>query len=170
MALTLAWATSASAFSISFIEPISPTANISATTDLLNATVTTSPELASISALIPTLPGESLPPLVFALREGTITGPISDLLTISMTNGSLTASFQSDAETGLSGTPDLNAIETTLPQLFTLGVVSATGSATFAFTFQSDLDLAPVPEPATLLLFGSSLAGFGAVWRRYRHS
>ncbi len=151
VALTLAWATSASAFSISFIEPISPTANISATTDLLNATVTTSPEL-------------------FALREGTITGPISDLLTISMTNGSLTASFQSDAETGLSGTPDLNAIETTLPQLFTLGVVSATGSATFAFTFQSDLDLAPVPEPATLLLFGSSLAGFGAVWRRYRHS
>src|SRR6266478_2744504 len=142
VALTLAWATSASAFSISFIEPISPTANISATTDLLNATVTTSPELASISALIPTLPGESLPPLVFALREGTITGPISDLLTISMTNGSLTASFQSDAETGLSGTPDLNAIETTLPQLFTLGVVSATGgSATFAFTFQSDLDL-----------------------------
>lgn len=85
-------------------------------------------------------------------------------------NGSLTASFQSDAEAGLSGTPDRNAIETTLPQLFTLGVVSATGgSATFAFTFQSDLELAPVPEPSTLLLFGG-MAGLGAVWRRSRRN
>jgi hypothetical protein len=33
-----------------------------------------------------------------------------------------------------------------------------------------DDGLAPVPEPSTLLLFGSSLAGFGAVWRRYRPS
>jgi hypothetical protein len=31
-------------------------------------------------------------------------------------------------------------------------------------------DLAAVPEPSTLLLFGSSLAGVGALWRRYRHS
>jgi type VI secretion system secreted protein VgrG len=30
--------------------------------------------------------------------------------------------------------------------------------------------LAPVPEPSTLFLFGSSLAGVGAMWRRYRHS
>jgi hypothetical protein len=36
-------------------------------------------------------------------------------------------------------------------------------------TTQSDLDLAPVPEPSTLLLFGSSLAGLGTLWRRYRH-
>ena len=172
VALTLAWATSASAFSISFIEPVSETANISATTDLVNATVTTSPELASISAVIPGLPGVSFAPLAFALREGAITGPISDLVTISMTNGSLTASFQSDAETGLSvsGTPVLNAIETTVPQLFTLIVASEVGSATFAITLQSDLDLAPVPEPSTLLLFGSGMAGLGAVWRRSRRN
>lgn len=87
-----------------------------------------------------------------------------------MTNGSLTASFQSDAETGLSGTPDLNAIETAL-NLFTFGVIVANGdSAFFAFTLQSDLDLAPVPEPSTLLLFGSVMAGLGAVWRRSRRN
>ena len=85
----------------------------------------------------------------------------------------VTASFQSDAETGLSsGTPVGLTVETGLPQLFTLMVVNGANgaSATFEFTLQSDLDLAPVPEPSTLLLFGSSLAGFGAVWRRYRHS
>ena len=31
-------------------------------------------------------------------------------------------------------------------------------------------DLAATPEPSTLLLFGSSLAGVGALWRRYRPS
>jgi hypothetical protein len=39
----------------------------------------------------------------------------------------------------------------------------------FTINTQSDLDLAPVPEPSTLLLFGSSLAGLGTLWRRYRH-
>jgi PEP-CTERM motif-containing protein len=174
VALTLAWATSASAFSISFIEPISPTDNISATTDLGHATVTTSPELASISAFIPTLSGVSLAPLAFALREGPVdSAPISDLVTISITNGSVTASFQSDTETGLSGpTPVLNATEATFPQLFTLTLLAADFSeiATFAITVQSDLDLAPVPEPSTLLLFGFSMAALGAVWRRSRRN
>jgi len=79
VALTLGWATSASAISISFIEPTSETANISATTDLLNATVTTSPELASINALIPTLVGVSIStPLAFALREVTTIFPPPD--------------------------------------------------------------------------------------------
>jgi hypothetical protein len=32
----------------------------------------------------------------------------------------------------------------------------------FTINTQSDLDLAPVPEP-------SSLAGLGTLWRRYRH-
>jgi hypothetical protein len=31
-------------------------------------------------------------------------------------------------------------------------------------------DLAATPEPSTLFLFGSSLVGVGALWRRYRHS
>jgi hypothetical protein len=167
VALTLAWAGSASAISISFIEPISPTASIGVTTDLVGATITTSPELASVSISSPALVGLSLSAAI-ALREGSLAGPISDLVTVSLASGTLTASFQSDAEAGLPGTPLVNLVETGLPQV-ALSVDLGT-LASLSITTQSDLDLAPVPEPSTLLLFGSSLAGFGAVWRRYRHS
>jgi hypothetical protein len=45
------------------------------------------------------------------------------------------------------------------------------GGTTFNATFALSGDLEPVPEPSTLLLFGSSLFGMGgALWRRYRHS
>ncbi len=154
VALTLAWVGSASAISISFIEPISPTANIGVTTDLVGATITTSPELASVSVSVPALVGLSLSAAI-ALREGSLAGPIS-------------ASFQSDAEAGLPGTPLLNLVETGLPQLALS--VDLSSLVSLSITTQSDLDLAPVPEPSTLLLFGSSLAGLGTLWRRYRHS
>ena len=167
VALTLAWVGSANAISISFIEPISPTANIGVTTDLVGATITTSPELASVSISVPALVGLSLSAAI-ALREGSLTGPISDLVTVSLASGTLTASFQSDAEAGLPGTPLVNLVETGLPQLALS--VDLSSVLSLSITTQSDLDLAPVPEPSTLLLFGSSLAGFGAVWRRYRHS
>jgi len=50
--------------------------------------------------------------------------------------------------------------------------VPIAGSIDLTVNLQSDLDNggSTVPEPSTLLLFGSSLAGVGAVWRRYRHS
>ncbi len=167
VALTLAWVGSASAISISFIEPISPTANITVTTDVLGATITTSPELASVSISSPALVGLSLSTAI-ALREGSLTGPISDLLTVSLASGTLSASFQSDAETGLPGTPLVNLVETGLPQLALS--VDLSSLVSLSITTQSDLDLAPVPEPSTLLLFGSSLAGLGTLWRRYRLS
>jgi PEP-CTERM motif len=166
MVLTLGWVGSASAISISFIEPISPTASIGVTTDLVGATITTSPELASVSISSPAPVGLSLSAAI-ALREGSLTGPISDLLTVSLASSTLTASFQSDAETGLPGTPLVNLVENGLPQLALS--VDLSSVVSLNITTQSDLDLAPVPEPSMLLLFGSSLTGVGVLWRRYRH-
>jgi hypothetical protein len=62
----------------------------------------------------------------------------------------------------------VNLVESGVPQL-ALSLTLA-NIATLSVTTQSDLDLAPVPEPSTLLLFGSSLAGLGTLWRRYRRS
>ena len=95
--------------------------------------------------------------------------------------------FESDAETALSGTGLID--ETGLPQIALQSSLSVplVGSIDLTVNVQSDLDnggggggggggdngggdLSAVPEPSTLLLFGSSLAGVGAVWRRYRHS
>jgi hypothetical protein len=127
----------------------------------------TSPESASVGVSIPALVGLSLSAGV-ALREGALTGPISDVLTVDITNGFLHATFQSDTELPLPPNPGLvNVVENGLPQpAFSLGL----GEIALSITTQSDLDLAPVPEPSTLLLFGSSTAGVGALWRRYRHS
>ena len=44
--------------------------------------------------------------------------------------------------------------------------VFQTGAFTYGFLYQGDLALAPIPEPATLLLVGSALAAVGVVSRR----
>jgi PEP-CTERM motif len=168
VAVTLAWAGSATAASISFLEPISPTANIMVATDILGASITTSPELASVTATVVGVDIDSPLSASVALREGSLTGPISDLLTVSLsTSGSLTATFQSDTETPLTGTPLVNLVENGLPQIAFTAELDDVG---LTITTQSDLDLAPVPEPGALLLFGSSLAGLGVVLRRHRRS
>jgi hypothetical protein len=120
---------------------------------------------------------------------------ISDLVTV-RAFGTLGAqvSFQSDTEVGLTIPPGIVSITTLLPETGLLQAALSSSvslgqllSLEFAISLQSDLDngggggggngggngggdLAAVPEPSTLLLFGSSLAGFGAVWRRYRHT
>ncbi len=93
-------------------------------------------------------------------------------------------SFQSDTETALTLPPGIVTTllpETGLPQiaLQTSLSVPRVGSVDLTVNVQSDLDngggngggdLAPVPEPSTLLLFGSSFAWLGALWRRSRHT
>jgi hypothetical protein len=178
MTLTLAWVGSASAISISFLEPISPTVNIGVSTDLgALASVFTSPELATVSVGNVTV-GPSTVLLSIGLTEPGTTN-VSDLVTVRAFTQlpGFQVSFQSDSETPLTLPPGIVTTllaETGLPQIafsseLTLPLV---GNVALLITTQSDLDNggAPVPEPSTLLLFGSSLAGFGAVWRRYRHS
>jgi hypothetical protein len=68
-------------------------------------------------------------------------------------------------------------------RLVSLGITGLTGSNVFSVTFAnadagreqffliSEDDLAPVPEPGTLLLLATSLLGIGGVaWRRQRRS
>jgi hypothetical protein len=187
IAVTLAWVSSASALSISFLEPLSPTGNIDVS--VMNLTtpgvVSTSPELATVTVGTVTTSSTLLARVALTQpgsmhREGGGMG-VSDLLELRTFSGSgptaapvgFQVSFQSDGEMGITNPGGLTAVivENGLPQTllsgaFTLPVV---GSVDLTVTGQSDLD--PVPEPSTLLLFGSSLLGMGgALWRRYRHA
>jgi hypothetical protein len=182
-AVSLVWVGSASALSISFLEPVSPTANIDVS--VMNLTtagvVATSPELATLTVGTVTTTSTVLAQVGLTQpgsmhREGGGQG-VSDLLTLrtfSVPGGALVGfqvSFQSDGEMGVdrpSGSivliPETGHPQIALDGDFTLPLV---GSVDLTVTTQSDLD--PVPEPSTLLLFGSSLLGMGGtVWRRYR--
>jgi hypothetical protein len=154
--------------------------------------VFTSPELATVS--FGNVTGPSIVVAAVALTEPG-SSAISDLVTV-RAFGTLGAqvSFQSDTEVGLTIPPGIVSITTLLPETGLLQPALSSSvslgqllSLEFAISLQSDLDngggggggngggngggdLAAVPEPSTLLLFGSSLAGFGAVWRRYRHT
>jgi hypothetical protein len=190
MVLTLGWVGSASAISISLsftdlipgadivvggvpglngVPPLPPPFST------IPIAVFTSPELATVS--FGNVTGASTVVASVALTEPG-SSLVSDLLTLRLfgTVGAQ-ARFESDTETALTLPPGIATLllpETGLPQIafqqsFFIPIV---GSIDLTVNTASDLDNggAPVPEPSTLLLFGSSLAGFGAVWRRYRHS
>jgi len=186
VAATLTWVGSASALSISFLEPLSPTGNIAVSVVDLTAggVISTSPELASL--VVGTVTTSSTVLARVGLTQpgsGHLEGGgagLSDLLTL-RTFSSLTGapvgfqvSFQSDSETGIPNPGGLTAtiVETGLEQLLLSGTFSLPVVGLVDLTVTGRSDLEAVPEPATLLLFGTTMTGLGlaARWRRRRQS
>ena len=159
----------ASALMISFTEPVEGTANIIVATDIPGSMIMTSLESASLSAQ---LVGSVIPEpvsMLIALREGSLTGPISDLLSVSLSiTGALSASFTSDSEMPLTGSPTVSLVETGFPQpAFSMSLGALLGS--LAISIQSDLDpITTTPEPSTLLFLGSALVGLAGFMLRRR--
>jgi hypothetical protein len=136
--------------------------------------VVTSPELATVT--VGTQTATSTTTSVGLREPGT--SLLSDRVTLQVFSLNtlpvgFQVAFESDAETPLSGTGLID--ETGLPQLALQSslTIPIAGSIDLTVNLQSDLENggSTVPEPSTLLLFGSSVVGMsGALWRRYRHS
>jgi hypothetical protein len=184
MALSLGWVGSASAISISlsFTDLIPGADVVVGGVPGLNGVpplpvpipiaVSTTPELATVS--FGNVTGLFTVPASVALTEPGAPSHISDLVSVRLFAAGAQVRFESDSEASLTLPPGIATLllaETGLPQIALTQTVAVPGlTLDFTINTQSDLDLAPVPEPSTLLLFGSSLAGLGTLWRRYRHS
>jgi hypothetical protein len=191
MALTLGWVGSASAVSISLsFTDLIPGANVvvggvpglNGVPPLpvpIPIVVSTTPELATVS--FGNVTGLFTVPASVALTEPGAPSHISDLVSVRLFAAGAQVRFESDSEASLTLPPGIVTLllpETGLPQIalhqeFSISIGGLVPlSLDLTVNTASDLDngLAPVPEPSTLLLFGSSLAGFGAMWRRYRHT
>jgi hypothetical protein len=175
--LVLVGVGSASALSISFLEPISPTANIVVVTDIVGATISATPESASLAFTITLPPNANFQSVSLrtALTEPGVpsSSGVSDLITLTASQGgnnvvTVTASFVSDPTTEVllpPGTPTPIFITETgaVQPIF---VVSIGGVADLTVSAQSE-----VPEPSTAVLFAfASIGTAGALWRRYRCS
>src|SRR5690242_1331564 len=162
----------ASAASISFIELSEGATILLLTSGLGSSTASVGSESATVT--VGTATGTSVPLLSIGLTEQG-SGQLSDLISarafVSGTtlSGAYEVSFQSDTEGALTaptGVVTTLIPETGLPQMVFSGSLPLVG-VDLTITALSDLD--PVPEPATLLLFGTTIASLGlAGWRQRR--
>ena len=161
----------ASAASISFIELSEGSTILLLTSGLGSFTTSVGSESATVT--VGTATATSVPLLSIGLTEQG-SGAISDLISArafvsgTMLTGAYQVSFESDTEAALSapaGVVTTLIPETGLPQIVFSGSLPLVG-VDLTITVLSDLD--PVPEPTTVLLFGTTIATMGlfARWRR----
>jgi hypothetical protein len=162
-----------SAASISFIEVSEGAPILLLTSGLGSFAASVGSESASVT--VGTATGTSVPLLSFGLTEEGST-QISDLISARafISGGTLTGAFQvsfeSDTEGPLTAPPGVVTTlipETGLPQVVFSGSLPLL-SVDLTITALSELEA--VPEPTTLLLWGTTLTGLGlaARWRKRR--
>lgn len=177
-ALLVVWCGPVSALSISFVER-PPDFEISASTDIPVAVVTTGPGLATVNATVPGVLGGTGTSMAIGLLDPG-TGLLIDLVTVSVSQGTadsigIVVSYQSTDSPPLlppAGGLTASTLETGLVQnvLALLLPRQENGPLDLDVTARGAVESGvpqSAPEPGTLLLFGSTIAGLGLAARRW---